>query len=89
MRNGYCPTNGLPALSTWQTNWPPTNPFNLYQHLFTDRDFDLYEENGDWAEQREKLDTRRETAILGIFQQDGVDGVIRFAESVSSPGQVG
>lgn len=67
----------------------PTNPFNLYQHLFTDRDFDLYEENGDWEEQRKKLDTRRETAISEIFHQDGVDCVIRFAESVSSAGQVG
>jgi hypothetical protein len=67
----------------------PTNPFNLYQYLFTDRDFDLYEENGDWEEQRKKLDTRRETAISEIFQQNGAEGVIRFAESVSSPGQVG
>ena len=67
----------------------PTNPFNLYQHLFTDRDFDLYEENGDWEEQRKRLDIRCEVAISEIFQQDGVQGVIRFAESVSSPGQVG
>jgi len=67
----------------------PTNPFNLYQHLFSDRDFDLYEENGDLEEQRKKLDTRREAAISIIFQQSGVEGVIRFAESVSSPRQVG
>ena len=67
----------------------PTDPFNLYQHLFTDRDFDLYEENGDWKEQRKKLEARRETAISEVFQQDGAEGVIRFAESVSSPGQVG
>lgn len=67
----------------------PTNPFNLYQHLFTDSDFDLYEENGDWEEQRNKLDTRRESAVSEIFQQDGVEGVIRFAESVSAPSQVG
>lgn len=67
----------------------PTNPFNLHQHLFTDREFDLYEEKGDWERQRNKLDTRREIAISEIFHQDGVEGVIRFAESVSSPGQVG
>ena len=67
----------------------PTNPFNLYQHLFTDHDFDLYEENDDWEEQQKKLDTRRETAISEIFHRDGADGVIRFAESVSSAGQVG
>lgn len=67
----------------------PTNPFNLYQHLFTDRDFDLYEENGDWEGQRKKLDTRREIAISEIFQQNGAEGVIRFGESVTSPRQVG
>jgi hypothetical protein len=67
----------------------PANPFNLYQALFTDRDLDLYDANGDWEEQRKELDARRETAISEIFQQDGVEGVIRFAESVSSSGQVG
>ncbi len=67
----------------------PTNPSNLYQHLFTDREFDLYEERGDWEKQRKKLDERREKAIREIFQQNGVDGVIRFAESVDSPEKVG
>lgn len=36
-----------------------------------------------------KLDTRREMAISEIFQQHGAEGVIRFAESVSSPDKVG
>ena len=67
----------------------PTNPFNLHQHLFSGRDFDLYEDKGDWEAQRRKLDTRRETAISEIFQQNGAEGVIRFTESVSSPSQVG
>lgn len=67
----------------------PANPFNLYQNLFTDDDFDLYEDIGDWDEQRKNLDARREAAISEIFQQDGGEGVIRFAESVSSAGQVG
>lgn len=67
----------------------PTNPFNLYQPLFAGRDFDLYEDNVDWNEQLKKLDARRETAILEIFQQNGTEGVIQFAESVSAPDQVG
>lgn len=67
----------------------PTNPFNLYQYLFTDRDFDLFEDVGDWEEQQRKLNARRDTAITEIFQQNGVEGVVRFAESVASPGQVG
>jgi len=67
----------------------PTNPFNLYQHLFTGNDVDLYEEKGDWQLQQKKLYERREKAIFEIFQQNGIDGVIRFAESVSSPDKVG
>jgi hypothetical protein len=67
----------------------PTNPFNLYQHLFTDSDFALYEENGDWEEQRKRLGTRRETAIMEVFQQNGIESIIQFAESVVSPGEVG
>jgi hypothetical protein len=67
----------------------PIDPFNLHQHLFTDRDFDLYDESGDWEEQQKKLTARRENAISEVYQQMGVDGVIRFAESVASSRQVG
>jgi len=67
----------------------PTNPFNLYQHLFSDLDFDLYEQNGDWEEQRKKLETRRETAISEILQQYGPEGILLFANSVTSPDKVG
>ena len=67
----------------------PTDPFNLYQHLFTNRVSDLYEERGNWEKQRERIDKRREAAITEIFQQNGIKGVIRFAESVVSPDRVG
>lgn len=67
----------------------PTNPFNLYLPLFSNRDFDLYDKNGNWEEQRIKLDEHREAAILDIFDREGLDGVIQFAESVSSADQVG
>ena len=67
----------------------PTDPLILYQHLFTDNDFDHYEDNDDWEQQQKKLDTKRETAVLSIFHIYGADGVIRFADSVSSPNQVG
>jgi len=67
----------------------PADPFNLYQHLFTDREFDFYEGRGDWEKQRKKLDERRERVIREIFKQSGIDGVIRFAESVDSPEKIG
>lgn len=67
----------------------PSNPFNLYQHLFSSRDFDLYEEKDNWEKQSQKLDERRKAAIEEIVQQGGIDAVIRFAESVKYPVQVG
>ncbi|MDO9263004.1 MAG: hypothetical protein Q7U02_03495, partial [Desulfosalsimonadaceae bacterium] len=49
----------------------PSNPLHLYQHLFADRDFDLYEENGNWEEQRKKLDERRKKAVEEILNIGG------------------
>jgi len=67
----------------------PTNLFYLYQHLFSDNSFDLYDENGSCEEQQKKLDARRETAIKTIFQHNGIEGVISFSETVTSPGSIG
>ncbi len=67
----------------------PIDPFNLYQHLFTNNDFDLYDASGDWEEQQKKLTARRENAVSEVYQKKGVEGVIHFAESVASPRQVG
>jgi hypothetical protein len=67
----------------------PSNPLNLYQHLFADRDFDLYEENGNWDEQYRKLDERRQIAIEAILKLGGIKAIIQFAETVKSPRQVG
>lgn len=70
----------------------PKDPFNLYQHLFTVSDLDPHEEgeeDNDWEAWQNKLDARREKAISEIFQQGSVEGVIQFAEAVSSPELVG
>ena len=87
--NWALPEDLIPRLEQVADQLAPTNPLNLYQHLFTDDDFDLYEENDDWEEQGKKLDARREKAISEIFQKNGVEGVIRFAEAVTSARQVG
>lgn len=39
----------------------PTSTSLLQRRLFSERDFDLYEENGDFEEQRLKLDQKRQT----------------------------
>ena len=67
----------------------PTNPLNLHRRLFSGRDFDLYEEKGNWEEQRRKLDERRQQAIKDILAYGGTDAVTWFAESVKLPFHVG
>lgn len=67
----------------------PKNPFDLHQYLFSERDFDLYEEKESWQEQFSKLDAKREAAIQEILTAGGMSEVIRFAEAAQSPRQVG
>ena len=67
----------------------PSDPFNLHQHLFSNRDFELYDEHGSWEEKRKKLDEKRVAAVEEILKAGGIERAIRFAESVRSPHQVG
>lgn len=67
----------------------PKNPLNLHRRLFGNRAFDLYDEIGSWQEQQEKLAQNRQGAINEILSFDGIDAVIKFAETVESPVDVG
>jgi hypothetical protein len=67
----------------------PTNPMNLHHRLFSGRDFDLYEEKGDWKEQQKQLEERRQQAIKDILEYGEIDAVLQFAETVKSPLNVG
>ena len=67
----------------------PTNPFNLYLHLFSKCDSDLYEERGNWEDQRKNLDNKRQRAIMEILSTGGIYAVVKFADTAESPSQVG
>lgn len=67
----------------------PKNKLNLYRRLFSGRDHDLYEEKGNWQDQRQKLEQQRKQAIEDILAEGGMDSVTRLAESAESPYQVG
>lgn len=67
----------------------PVSPFNRYQHLFSNRDFEPYEERDNWDEQQKKLIQRREDAIKQLLSENGLMAVIQFAKVVSAPHQVG
>ncbi len=67
----------------------PQNRLNLYKRLFTDRDINLFEEKGNWQEQQKKLEERRQLAIKEILDNEGIEAILRFADTVESPWKVG
>lgn len=67
----------------------PRTPTLLYQRLFTNNDFELFEnDEGDYEVQQAELHNRRIEAIKLILC-DGVKSVIEFARVVESPLKVG
>jgi hypothetical protein len=67
----------------------PSAPIYRHQRLFSERDHELYEEKGNYNEQRIRLQERRESAIKEIFAADGTEAVFEFARTVESPWRVG
>ena len=79
----------LSSVETVADKLSPSNHLDLYQHLFFGPDASLYEEKGDWEEQARKLAERRQQAVKEILESGGVESVIKFAESVELPDEVG
>jgi hypothetical protein len=67
----------------------PDAPIYRHQQLFSERDFDLYEEKGNYEEQRKKLEKRRQKAVNEVFAAGGIEAVLEFAKAVESPWRVG
>lgn len=67
----------------------PNAPAFRYQRLFSERDFELYEEKGNYAEQRNSLEIRRQNALAEVAAHGGTPAVFAFSSSVQSPWRVG
>lgn len=67
----------------------PDAPMFRHQRLFSEREFDLYEENGNYEEQRNGLEARRRTAVEEIAANGGTQAVLGFAVTVQSAWRVG
>lgn len=67
----------------------PKNLLNLHSRIFNGRDYDLYDDNGDWQVQERQLEERRQQAIKGILDYGGIDAVFHFVDMVESPSSVG
>lgn len=67
----------------------PGAPGLRHQRLFSERDYNLYEETGNYEEQRDKLEERRQRAVGEIFAAGDVQAVLKFAMTVESAWRVG
>ncbi len=83
------PPTLISKIETVAIKLAPQNPVNLSHRLFSGHDIDLFEENGNWQEQQQKLEVRRQQAIKTILDFAGIDAVIQFAETVEASSNVG
>ena len=67
----------------------PKAPDLKYRHLFGERDFDLFEENGDFDAQRQRLDERKQAAVKTILGAGNLSAVMNFSNAVAVPSEVG
>ncbi|BAY08173.1 hypothetical protein [Calothrix sp. NIES-2098] len=71
-------------------NLEPQDPIFRHQRLFNEGDFDLFEEKGNFEEQRRELGNQRQKAIEEIFVSGGLEAVLAFTQSVTRlPSHVG
>jgi hypothetical protein len=83
------PTEVIEKIAGAAAKLAPTSTNLLQRRLFSERDFDLYEENGDFEEQRRKLDQKQQAAIREILTAGNIEDVLNFARQVDSPRKVG
>ncbi|MFP3342108.1 hypothetical protein R0J87_06290 [Halomonas sp. SIMBA_159] len=67
----------------------PQSPSLLNKRLFSDADAYLYEGDGDWREEQEKLFQIRKAAIGDILGEGGLPLVLEFAKTVTNAHLVG
>lgn len=67
----------------------PESPEFKYHHLFSYREYDLFDDKGDYAEQRKELNKIRQYAVQTILDAGDVSTVLAFAQSVTTPYEVG
>ena len=67
----------------------PEAPELKYQRLFGHRGHALFEERGNYEEQRRRLDEARQVAVQTILTSGGFQAVLAFAHNVAFPYEVG
>lgn len=79
----------LAAVESIENKLQPKDPLQLYYHLFSLSDFDLYDKDENYSLSRKRLEDRRLSAIEEIWKQKGISSLLDFANSVANPWAVG
>lgn len=83
------PKDHVDRLAAIATRLQPKQPHYLHQRLFSENDARLFEEDGDYMQQMQELDQRRQEAIAEVAEAGGVESVLDFARAVQSPWRAG
>ncbi len=83
------PVKAIESIEETSICLAPCLPEFKFHYLFSGRDFDLFDERGNYEEQRKRLDHTREDAVSEILSRAGLAGCLDFASKVASPYEVG
>ena len=67
----------------------PSSPFEHYRHLFDENESDLFDEGGNWENQRRAMNATRKQAIAEMREVGDLAQLLSFADAVRFPRQVG
>lgn len=67
----------------------PKAPVNEHKRLFTDNDFELMSDKGDYESQRQELENRRQIALKEIHDFGGFKEIFGMVGAVESPWRLG
>ena len=83
------PDSLLAELTVLAESLAPESPEYQRRHLFSSRHHELFEEVGNYAEQRKRVDAARTEALRSMLDSQGLQSILDFSERVDLPGDVG
>ena len=83
------PADTIAKIESVANTLAPETPEMKYRHLFSGRDFDLFDREGEYEEQRKRLNRTRQEAVQTILNEGGVRAALNFASNVAAAYEVG
>ena len=87
--NWAMPEDAVAKIELVAKTLAPETPELKYRHLFSGREFDLFDRKGDLEEQQKRLHKNKQNAVQTILETGGVRAVLNFGRSVAIPYEVG